>query len=729
MQARFIKENLETYQEMAKYGVPIGDVEVFAAVKRGGGINPLELIEMLPKEADSKFLQDTILGKATVKTGRAAEAARGSKAADVLGVPARQTVGRFQASYSTFLGMSRALLWKEMKDDWLKSGRSGNTLSELAAHIRNMTGALDSKALGVSSNLRAVEGTWLAFSPRLLRSTFALVSDAISFLPTEILGRTIENRAIASVRQKEAFRALGTLITGVHGVYIATEINVGLAKGNSWEQISYDISRGINPLNGSKYLSVEINGQNYGVGGQIRALTQLMTAIATTFTPGGKDFKDLYSTDMYENPVLQWASYRGAPGVKIAQTVLEGTTDINAASFDKIEGPVDIGIHLGTAALPFVAQGVAEGDNIPGSLFGAIGGRSSPLSPNSEIKKTHENLWFRTSVEKLAELGHVNPDNPEARPRFPASKGNLSLLFQNYAKEQHPEILDFQEKATERGAEQGNVYSEYKAERFQLRETKNENIQSSYDANGTGEPLRKNIEAQNKKYYDNLSSLQANNSKYAEMFDDFDDIEPSENVFNLAINQYYKVMSEPGLEDPVTLEFDFDELEKRIQALKDDDLVGPQYESIRKYIRANKTILEQKLDDDRESLKGYWDITDDVLKEENFKEKYDFYKSQDSGTKADMERGAVENLNWTREDRRTLKGIEAEIDKRQKTLQKDNFVIAALLYKWGYKDKSFNRDVRTAIRTMKAEQGGSINKRQDIQLYIEEFLIQNPDFR
>jgi len=730
VQARFIKENLETYQEMAKYGVPIGDVEVFSAVKRGGGLNPLELIKYLPKDAgDSKFLQDTLLGKATVKTGRAAEAARGSRAADVLGVPAKQTVGRFQSSYSTFLGMSRALLWKNMKDDWVKSERTGNSLSELAAHIRNMTGALDSKALGVSSNLRAVEGTWLAFSPRLLRSTFALVSDAVSFLPTEILGRTTKNRAIASVRQKEAFRSLATLLTGVHGIYIATEINAGLAKGNSWEQIAYDIQRGLNPLSGSKYLSVEINGQNYGVGGQVRALTQVMTALATTFTPGGKDFEDLYSSDLYENPIFQYLSYRGAVGPRIAQAVFEAASQRDAAPFDKIEGPIDVALHLGTGALPFTAQGIIEGDNIPGSLFGFLGGRSNPVSPNSEIRKTQENLWFRTSVEKLAELGHVNPDNPEARPRFPVSKNNLSLLFQNYAKEQHPEILDLEQKAMEQGQDQGNVYSEYKGERFQLRETKNENIQSSYDATGTGKGFREVIGVQNKQYYDALNSLQTNNAKYKNMFEDFDDIDPSENAFNLAINEYFKVMSEPGLEDPVTLEFDFDEHEKRIQALKDDDLVGSQYENIRKYIRANKTPIEQELDDNRETLRGYWEITDDVLKEENFKEKYEFYQSQDSGTKRDMARGAVESLNWTRADRRTLKGIEAEIKKRKKTLRKYNFVIDALLYKWGYMDKSLNRDVRTAIRTMKAEQGGTVKKRQDIQSYIEEYLIENPSFR
>ena len=94
-----------------------------------------------------------------------------------------------------------------------------------------------------------------------------------------------------------------------------------------------------------------------------------------------------------------------------------------------------------------------------------------------------------------------------------------------------------------------------------------------------------------------------------------------------------------------------------------------------------------------------------------------------------MESGEVENLNWTRKDRRKLRGIQAEIEKRKKTLRKDNFVIDALLYKWGYMDKSLNRDVRKAIRSMKSEQGGTVLRRQDIQSYIEEFSIQDLNFR
>ena len=107
---------------------------------------------------------------------------------------------------------------------------------------------------------------------------------------------------------------------------------------------------------------------------------------------------------------------------------MEAASQRDAAPFDKIEGPIDVALHLGTGALPFAIQGKLEGDNMPGSLFGFLGGRSSPESPNSEIRKIQENLWFRTSVEKLAELGHVNPDNPEARPKIPTSKNNLSKL-------------------------------------------------------------------------------------------------------------------------------------------------------------------------------------------------------------------------------------------------------------------------------------------------------------
>ncbi len=61
------------------------------------------------------------------------------------------------------------------------------------------------------------------------------------------------------MRQKEAARSLALLLTGVHGLYVTAAVANGAAKGHSMERISNDIGQGINPLNGKKYLSIEVD--------------------------------------------------------------------------------------------------------------------------------------------------------------------------------------------------------------------------------------------------------------------------------------------------------------------------------------------------------------------------------------------------------------------------------------------------------------------------------------
>jgi hypothetical protein len=68
VQSRMIRDNLQSYQEMAHYGIPVGDVEIFKALQRGGGLNPKDLERFLPLAEDSRFLQDTILGKGISET-------------------------------------------------------------------------------------------------------------------------------------------------------------------------------------------------------------------------------------------------------------------------------------------------------------------------------------------------------------------------------------------------------------------------------------------------------------------------------------------------------------------------------------------------------------------------------------------------------------------------------------------------------------------------------------
>lgn len=319
-QARFVKNHLGTFQEMSRYGVPIGDPEFFKVLREGEGL-PL---------------------------GKALGPARG-----IGQNVGKQTFGRFGSSYGTYLGASRAYLWEASK----------MAPTEKAQWIRNLTGGLDTRAIGVGPKQREVESLWMAFSPRLFRSTAALIGDAMR--PNTPQGRA-------------ALRSLVGTAAATTGLYIAS----GYALGKSEEEIK----RGLDPTQGKKFLSHEINGDWIGVGGQIRSIIQLIGTSFAAASDGNLDrFKQI---DLQDNPLLAFYSTRGAPALNITLAGAEAVTQgrVNTLPYDTIDSLPDLAKHLGTAALPFAIQGVLEGQNVETSLASLFGARTSPQTTNEAIQ-------------------------------------------------------------------------------------------------------------------------------------------------------------------------------------------------------------------------------------------------------------------------------------------------------------------------------------------------------
>ncbi|MCH8346544.1 MAG: hypothetical protein IIC87_06420, partial [Chloroflexi bacterium] len=114
VQARFIVDHRDTILEMAQHNVPIGDVEMFRVLQEGGGLSPGQMLEVLP---------------------------RGGEIRGLFQGAGKQTFGRFQSAYDVFLLESRTLVWEGMKPNWQ------GTTAEMAEHVRNISGGLDSRAL------------------------------------------------------------------------------------------------------------------------------------------------------------------------------------------------------------------------------------------------------------------------------------------------------------------------------------------------------------------------------------------------------------------------------------------------------------------------------------------------------------------------------------------------------------------------------------------------------
>ena len=478
VQSRRIYKNLADFQWLARNGVPIGDLEFFAALDTGEGVSFAKLFEILPK------------GDAVQRYFRTA---------------GKQSFGRFGAMYNAALGEARIQLLQSTRVGWK------GTDAELAQYIRNLTGGLDARALGIGPGRMAAEGFWVAFSPRLLRSTMALVGDAVrGGVPLEMLPRALEpvsprlSRGIqktvlrgkeaptptydvdidlpGGVRQdvqrevvggysstaqgRRALRTLATLATGATTAYIVT----GMALGKDWDEIK----EGLNPLNGKRFLSHQINGDWIGVGGQIRSIAQLVSAsavgsyrIATTGELPTKS--EIFSRRF--NPLLQFLAGRGAIGTQAVLQVGElaaaktgGEFDLDP--FERIDSWTDLITVQGKSALPFLVQGIIDGEKWPTVAASALGMRTSEwteydgMSDNKGVraeqlqhfvKENNVSLGGRIEVEWEGEA--LEFDLPEEIVEF----GDLQPAEQQIFKIRYPSTFAKEEELTRALAKERNA--------------------------------------------------------------------------------------------------------------------------------------------------------------------------------------------------------------------------------------------------------------------------------
>ncbi|MBI2037241.1 MAG: hypothetical protein HYT14_02680 [Candidatus Liptonbacteria bacterium] len=330
--ARWIAENRAVVQEMAQYEVPVMETEFFAGARTGHGLPIGAPIEKIPK-----------VGADLRRVGQAF---------------GKQTYGRFGEAYNSFLGVARAELWKAQRERYF----AGDGLAELAASVRNMTGGLEARALAVGPRQRAAEGLWMAFSPKFLRSTVSLIADA---------------PRLNTMRGRAAARTLATLIAGAMGFYIAT----GIALGKSEK----DILRGLNPLSGKWFLSHEVNGDVIGIGGQVRAVAQLIGGITSTIAGAeDKSLKDLVSFNRFDNPFLNFYANRGAPALGLAEIGAEAVSGQNVYPWGDVTETPDLLYHVGTRFLPFGVQGHLEGQSALADAAAFVGYRTSRLTASQK---------------------------------------------------------------------------------------------------------------------------------------------------------------------------------------------------------------------------------------------------------------------------------------------------------------------------------------------------------
>tara|TARA_Y100000310_G_scaffold344744_1_gene459200 strand:+ start:1881 stop:7004 length:5124 start_codon:yes stop_codon:yes gene_type:complete len=551
--SRYLRQNVDDIAEMANHGIPIGNSEFFQALREGQGLPAGRLLEFLPNGQEVRRI-----------------AQQGG----------RQSFGRFQAAYDTGLLVWRTEMWKAKKASRFAPIA---TPSERAGFIRNLTGGLDSRALGVGPSQRGIESMWMAFSPRLLRATAGLVKDALS--PS--LG----------AQQQAARVALLKVASATTGMYVLS----GLALGKSQEEVL----TGLNPLNGKKFLSHEINGDWVGVGGQIRAIIQLFGGLYEAGAPGGRPIDDLVRADMNDNPFIQAWLFRGPVGVSLVGGAVEAATggEVDILPFDNIDSVPDLFKHVGTSALPMAIQGNLEGEQAMTTALAALGARTSPETP-SEKRDTARaaEMEKRGLTGTFYELpGNVQRDINEmegvqgAQAEVDLRARKFGSDFQKYQDEQ--DDIDIQASSLLTGA----------SERME------------------GAALRKRIDVILRDRRRDLDSLEVQYSDaLKDVLDFIDENRGTKTEFDIAQDDYTRQVFDPSLIDPVTEIPDFDERDRRMAALIEkygQDMI----DRIQDDLRRNEHPIVTQLREDREYLKDYWRFTSDLAEAEGLTDQLDDY--------------------------------------------------------------------------------------------------------
>jgi len=620
VQSRLIRENIEDFQWLALHGVPVGDPEFFKLLKPGQGISVEFLASRLPK---------------------------GEEVRRLLQQAGKQTFGRFQASYNTGLGWSRALLRQSLKDSWT------GTDAELARYIRNLTGGLDSRALGVGPTQRAAEGMWLAFSPRLLRSTIALTIDAMK----------------PGVVGNKSRLALARLATAVTSVYVVT----GLAMRMDWEEIQ----AGLNPLNGKRYLSHFIGGDWIGVGGQVRSISQTLGKIVA-------DPQNLISWDTYDNPVINFIQGRGAVTRSQALALLEVTTGKDFLPFEEIDGPLDLAKFIGTSLLPFVAQGKIEGEGMEALIAAEAGARTSPETPTEARNAMREIVKDRLVAEGVLPLEAAEQSNRRSpwlnKVSNPIDADYLAIIDKQ--PEMQPLVQEVKDVQTKRRAPVQIMMNDLDAIDAHW-DTELDALIASVSPDNPGKLFR-TVHANIQRQRAEQKEYKRNSPLHSEAMKILSELEPSEAKFQIALSAYMRALNwvegdppELRLEDPLTGEYDFDLREVIIDRVKGEhgeDMIT----RVETHIRSNERPLATELRQDRETLKRYWEKPIEMV------EKYDLSPRDIEVWREyrDMPEGMDKQL-FKEQNVRVIRAAEREVGEYRNIIQQEPG-IDLLLLKWGY---------------------------------------------
>ena len=262
VRAKYVQNNIDDILDYVKHGGHIGSTEMTQTMERGGWFAKLPMVA-----SD----ESTVLRKGLHRGAQALH----------------KTSRRFQTQYDTFLDVARFEMYKAMRPTWTNHATKVNQLDDLADFINKTTGHTSTKALGMSTTQRQLEGAFFLFSPKYTRAVASLFLDTTK----------------GGLRGREARTSVAHLMASQYALHTAVSAALG-------QEPNYIPGKG-------NWLKNNIPGVgNIGFGGKPNALINMGVDISKQIGQNPEGFMkwSLWSAETYEqNSVLKRLRYQTSP--------------------------------------------------------------------------------------------------------------------------------------------------------------------------------------------------------------------------------------------------------------------------------------------------------------------------------------------------------------------------------------------------------------------------------
>ena len=551
--------------------------------------------------------------------------------------------------------------------------------------MNNATGWSEGKTLG---NL----GDLLFFAPRYLQSRLTTLANGIRGLQP---GASLEHRLARQSMQR--LISQGTMLTVGLNAMLGQETDFRPFLDKNF-QPSFTPSSRKNP----NFQRVRAFGRDFSVFGPWDSIGG---AIISTAGGSPDAFRGLSS-----GPVsIAWdlISGRSFKGEEVAR--------------NPVEDPVGFGSYLLSAHLPFstdeagdiaqqIGSGILEGDAGEvgaGLVAGAgeiFGVKSSPLSASEE-----EDIVIE---EVMAEMRQDGVEMDPGGFREQAQDVQDHILDDDRVGEKTKEKLQVAE-------DRGSPYQAYRKERAGL---ETQFLEGEGGLNALVDRLNRSRAGQlepgekplfGKAFRARLGVIQRDLSRDKDSLRNrkdsvdalafLEDLDAPTHEFDIALDTYIKAITDPLLEDPVTGTYNFDEKERRIEAMRDDPNVGPEMVlRIQDHLNTNDPPIIKQLRADQEIMAPYFQLTSGFMEflqtDSEFKDQFkglgdqfdEYHRVAPAQRELEIKTAKFVEL------RKAFSLLDSRVGKfsqRQVWLMNNDPEIDRLLVKWGYRDRATHPDV------------------------------------